>query len=268
MTVDKDRARQSHSVVLERGLEILSTFGYESKPLGVAEVARHLGMKPSTVHRYLRTLTSLGYLQQDADLKYRPHIKAAGLGLAAINSLDVRETARPHLKELCETWGVTVNMAVRDGIEIVYVERIIGKRGFDLPLVVGSRQPTYCNSMGKVLLAFAEPRELEELVTRIDFIQLGPNTITDPEHLKLELAQVREQGYAICNEEMALNLRAVAAPVRDVKDNVVAAINLHASPFSLDEVKQNLSPAITATALLISRQLGAPGATQSPDPRV
>jgi IclR family pca regulon transcriptional regulator len=265
MNVEEDRARHGHSVVLERGLAILATFGREPKPLGVAEVARHLGMKPSTVHRYLRTLTSLGYLHQDADLKYRPDIKAADLGLAAINSLDARETARPHLKQLCETWGVTVNMAVRDGVEIVYVERIIGKRGMDLPLVVGSRQPAYCTSMGKVLLAFAEPRELEELVTRIDFTELGPKTITDPERFQLELARVRKQGYAINNEELALNLRSVAAPVRDAKDTVVAAINLHASPFSLEEVKQSLTPSITATARLISRQLGAPSAIQSPD---
>lgn len=260
MTVQKTAPKSSSAVTLERGLAILATFGRERGPLGLTEVARRVEMRPSTVHRYLRTLTNLGYLQQDATLKYRLDVKAADLGLAAINSLDMREVARPHLKALCEIWGVTVNMAVLDGAEIVYVERIIGRRSMDLPIGVGSRQPAYCTSMGKVLLANLDEDEREDVIRSTEFVARGPRAIRSAEKLRAELARVRTLGYALNNEELARGLRSVAAPIHDSQDGVVAAINLHSTPFSVEEMREELAPSILATARTISRQLGAPSA--------
>lgn len=264
---DGDLRRQS-AVTLERGLAILAMFGRERGPLGLTEVARRVEMRPNTAHRYLRTLRNLGYLRQDSrTLKYRLDVKAADLGLAAINSLDARETARPHLRRLCEDWGVTVNMAVRDGAEIVYVERIIGKRSMDLPISVGSRQPAYCTSMGKVLLAFMDEADLEKTLREIDLVSRGPKTITDPLKLAVELGRVRKNGYAINNEELARGLRSVAAPIRDAADSVIAAINLHASPFSSEEIRDSLAPAVVATGDAISRELGARSSAALSDTR-
>lgn len=263
MAVQKNPAKPSLSVSLERGLAVLTAFSSETKPLGLTEVARRLEMRPSTVHRYVRTLVSLGYLQQDAaTLKYRLDFKVADLGLAAFNSLDMREVARPHLRRLCETWAVTVNMAVLDGSEIVYVERIIGRRSMDLPIGVGSRQPAYCTSMGKVLLAFLDDDDRESAIRATEFTAPGPRAIPDAEKLRTELRRVRGLGWAMNNEELARGLRSVAAPIRDSNDAVVAAINIHSTPFSVEEVRELLAPEVVAAARTISRQLGAPSAAE------
>lgn len=251
------RTLNATSSSLERGLTILGAFGAQRHPLGILDVASAVQMTPSTVHRYVRTLRSLGYLQQDrATKKYRLDFKVVDLGLAVINSLDVREVARPYLNDLCRSTGLTVNMAVLDGPDIVYIERISGRLSLDLNLHVGSRQPAYCTSMGKVLLAFLDPATLDDVLKRTDFAHRGPNTITKAEDLKADLESVRRLGFAINNEELAFGLRSIAAPLRN-PSGVVAAINLSGGPYALAEITEILSAQIVAVAETISRQLGA-----------
>jgi IclR family transcriptional regulator, pca regulon regulatory protein len=254
------KSSENVSTSLERGLAILATFGRQHQALGIAELASQLDMRPSTVHRYVRTLTGLGYLQQDlATRKYRLDFKVVDLGLAVINSLDVRDVARPHLQELSQRTGLTVNMAVLDGPDIVYIERILGRASIDLNLHVGSRQPAYCTSMGKVLLAALDPARLDEALSHTDLINRGRNTITRPDQLKAELATVRQLGFAINNEELAPGLRSVAAPLRNGSGSVPAAINLNGGRHSLNELKGRIASVLLASAENISRQLGAPG---------
>src|SRR5205814_4716496 len=114
----------SYSQSLERGLSILSSFRSEVPLLGVSELARTVGMSRSTTHRYVATLAALGYLQQDAETrKYRLGPRVLDLGFSAINSMELRHVAGPHLKALSEKTGHTVNMAVLDETEIVYIDR-------------------------------------------------------------------------------------------------------------------------------------------------
>lgn len=245
------------STSLERGLAILSTFGRRHQPLGITEVAGMVKMRPSTVHRYVRTLTRLGYLQQDAATKkYRLDFKVVDLGLAVINSLDVRDLARPYLQELCRKTELTVNMAVLDGPDIVYVERMLGRASIDLNLHVGSRQPAYCTSMGKVLLAGLEAKRLDEVLSQTDFIHRGRNTITTAEQLRAEILNVQGVGFAVNDEELAPGLRSISAPIYDASGAVLAAINMNGGTHSLSELKALFSPELLATAGKISRQIG------------
>lgn len=265
-----DSPRAGFSVSLERGLAVLSAFAAERRLLGIADLARLLGMNASTVHRYVRTLTDLGYLQQEASSrKYQLGFKVADLGLAVINSLDVTEVARPHLRELCEQWSLTVNMAILDGVEIVYVERIVGRRSMDLHLHVGSRQPAHCTSMGKVLLAFLDQPALDAIIERIDFSPRSRRSLTDADALRNELRRVRSRGYAVNNEELAVGLKSVAAPVRNARGQVVAAVNIHASPYTYAEIVELLAPAIVSAANLITGLLGGrpPGDEAGPADR-
>jgi IclR family transcriptional regulator, pca regulon regulatory protein len=131
---------------LERGLAILSSFRDARPSLGIADLARELGLSRSTTHRYVSTLAALGYLQQDeVTRKYRLGPRVLDLGFSAINSMEVRELAAPHLRRLADETGHTVNMAVLDGVDIVYVERVTSphpeQRRLDLDLHVGSRLP-------------------------------------------------------------------------------------------------------------------------------
>ncbi len=256
-------ASPSYSQSLERGLAVLSAFRSGRPLLGISELAREIGLGRSTTHRYVATLSALGYLQQDpATRKYRLGPRVLDLGFSAINSMELRELAAPHLQQLSDETGFTVNMAMLDGVDIVYVERCrssrAGQREIDLNLHVGSRMPAYCTSMGKVLLAFLEPDEREALLERSTLARRGPNTLTTRKSLRTELDRVRSDGFAINNEELAYGLRSIAAPVRGHDGVVSAAVNLavHSSMVSMQELVARLTPALLHTAAEISARAG------------
>jgi IclR family pca regulon transcriptional regulator len=256
-------AQGSYSQSLERGLAILSAFGSGRPLLGVSELGRDIGLSRSTTHRYVATLAALGYLQQDAGTKkYRLGPRVLDLGFSAINSMELREVAAPHLRELSDETGYTVNMAILDDLDIVYVERCrnsqAGQREIDLDLHVGARLPAYCTSLGKVLLAYLPADEQKAALARIDFTRRGPNTLTSRSSLATELAAVRERGFALNNEELAYGLRSIAAPVLDRDGRAAAAINLavHSSMVSMEDLVARLSPTLRRAAADISAHLG------------
>jgi IclR family transcriptional regulator, pca regulon regulatory protein len=248
---------------LERGLAILSAFKANRAQLAVSELAQEVGLNRSTTHRYVSTLAQLGYLQQDAATrKYRLGPRVLDLGFSAINSMELREISLPFLQQLSEQTGHTVNMAILEGDDIVYVERVRssrqGQREIDLNLHVGSRLPAYCTSMGKVLLAFLPAHERDAAIARVQLMRRGPNTLIAPRALAAELDRVRSAGYAVNNEELAYGLRSIAAPVRAASGEVVAAINLavHRSMISMEDLTANLSPVLRRAADEISARSG------------
>jgi IclR family pca regulon transcriptional regulator len=256
-------ARASTSQSLERGLAILSSFSADRQLIGVSEIAQELGLTRSTAHRYIATLARLGYLQQDAATRrYGLGPRVVDLGFTAINSMELRHVAAPHLQRLCDETGHTVNLAILDDVDIVYVERCRASRRnqnqIDLDLHVGSRLPAYCTSMGKVLLAFLPDRERDEILERTTLVQRGPNTFTTKSGLLAELRRIRDSGIAVNNEELAYGLRSVAVPVFSASGEAVAALNLaaHRTMASLDDLIARLGPIMQRTAAAISTQLG------------
>jgi IclR family pca regulon transcriptional regulator len=252
-----------YSQSLERGLAILSSFTASQSLLGISELARMLGLNRSTTHRYVSTLVALGYLEQDAPTRrYRLGPRVVDLGLSAINSMEVRELSLPHLQQLSDETGHTVNMAILDGADIVYVERCrsvrYGQREIDLNLHVGSRLPAYCTSMGKVLLAHLPDDRLAAVVAGLELTKRGPNTLTSRGALRAELVQVRAQGYAVNNEELAYGLRSIAVAVRGRSGDVEAAINLavHRSWVSMQDLIEQYAPALERTAATIAARAG------------
>lgn len=247
------------STSLMRGLAILSLFSEDRPLLGITDISNELDLNKSTVHRYVDTLRALKYLEQDEKTKkYRLGIRVVDLGIAVLSSMELRKVALPYLESLATEFGHTVNMAVLDHTEIVYVERVRTKKILGIELHVGSRLPAYCTSMGKVLLAFLPPAELRSVLAQIDLVPRGPNTIVQREALLSELERVREHGFALNNEELAYGLRSIAAPVNSVEGDVVAAINmaLHTTMLSLDELEDAIVPKLIATANEISRKMG------------
>jgi IclR family pca regulon transcriptional regulator len=248
---------------LERGLGILAAFTPTQPSLGVSELAREVGLSRSTTHRYMSTLTRLGYLQQDAaSRRYRLGPRVLDLGFSAINSMELRVISSPYLQRLSDETGFTVNMAILDGTDILYVERCrssrAGQREIDLNLHVGSRLPAYCTSMGKVLLAYLAPKRRAALLDGLPLGKRGPNTLTNRKALEAELAAIRERGLALNNEELAYGLRSIAAPVRGPGGDVVAAINLavHSSMVSMRDLVARLGASLQRTAAEISSQVG------------
>jgi len=255
MTKDK-----YHIEALERGLSVLEIFSRESPSLSMTEIAEQAGLTKSTAFRVIHTLEELGYLKRDPETKrYRPGLKVLRLGFCALNSLEMGQIAQPYLKALSAQCGETTNMTVRDETDIVYVVRNKTQQILAVDLHLGSRLPVYCTSMGKAQLIDFSRQELVNLLGEGPYPAITPNTITTLDGLIAELETVRQQGYAINDEELAAGLRAVAAPVRGRQGNVVAAINVSipSGRASRREVEHTLAPKVVETAGEISSLLGA-----------
>lgn len=256
------QARYSHS--LERGLAILACFRPELPLLGIADLAERLGMSRPTTHRYVSTLVSLGYLEQDASRKYRLALGALDLG-AGLNAIGLCTYARPFLEELSQRSGHTVEIAVLDGLDILLLDWVSGKStGRNKPqesVRAGSRLPAYCTGMGKVLLAYL-PRTLREnLISEMDLAKRGPRTITSKAALSAQLEDVANEGLAIDDEELLDGSCAIAAPVREESGDVIAAVGLvtYGRVVDAEELLDRYEGKLVATAERVSRKIGWQG---------
>jgi IclR family transcriptional regulator, pca regulon regulatory protein len=251
-----------YSQSLERGLAILGCFTPKRPVLGIADIADDLGMSRSTTHRYVITLVALGFLEQGASRKYRLGLRVTDLGMSALNSTGLREHAHPYLEELRQRTSYTAALAVLDGTDILYVDRVRsfrrGQNIIDLGVHAGSRLPAYCTAMGKLLLASLPDSQQRELLASLKPAKRGPKTITTKKALREELDQVRDGAMAVNDEELAAGLYAIAVPVRDQASEVVAAVGLSApsSLISLDELVNALGPHLVSAADRISARVG------------
>jgi IclR family transcriptional regulator, pca regulon regulatory protein len=221
-----------YSQSLERGLAVLGRFTADRPVLGIADIAAELSMCRSVAHRYMCTLVALGYLEQGETRKYRLGVRVTDLGLSALRSTGLREHARPYLQELSRRTGHTASFGVLDGSDALYVDRVNGaprtRRPADLKLAVGSRVPAHAGSMGRLLLANVPEAEREELLVGMTLPGLGPNTIVSKNALRAELEQVKDEAFAVDDEELAPGVCSIAAPVRNTAHDVVAAVTIEA----------------------------------------
>lgn len=251
-----------YSQSLARGLAVMECFKPGRSVLGIADIADELGMSRSTTHRYLTTLVALGYMEQDKSRKYRLSLRVTDLGMSALNSTGLREQAHSILDELRQGSRFTVSLAMLDGAEIVYLDRVVsfhrGREKIDLGVGIGSRVPAYCTALGKVLLAHLPEEECQELLSRMSLKRRGPNAITGKEALWDELRGVLREGFATEDEELAIGRIAIAAPVRSDAGATVAAIDLSsdASMIAVEGLAGALHPHVIAAADRISARLG------------
>ncbi len=251
-----------YSQSLERGLAILGCFTPKRPVLGIADIADELGMSRSTTHRYVITLVALGYLEQGASRKYRLGLRVTDLGMSALNATGLREHAHPSLEELRQRTSYTASLGVLDATDVLFVDRVRSfRRGLgklDLDLHTGSRVPPYCTSMGKLLLANLPELEQRELIAQMKLTKRAPNTITSKKALRDELDEIQAAGFAVDDQELAANVYAIAAPVRNEARETVAAVGLaaHSTMISLEELVDALSPHLVTTADRISARLG------------
>jgi IclR family pca regulon transcriptional regulator len=255
-----DDLRYSQS--LERGLAILTCFTPKTPVLGNADVADELGTSRATAHRYIITLVALGYLEQTTKRKYRLGLRVIDLGMSALNSTGLREHSHSYLDELRKRTSYTISLTVLSGPEIVYVDRARSFRRdqgkIDLNIRAGSRHPAYATAMGKVLIAYLPDAEQDQLVSGLTLTKRGPHTIGSKSALRNELAQVRQDGMAVNDEEFTAGLIEIAVPVRDLDRDVVASVGMsaHTSMISLEDMVGQLLPHLRATADQISARLG------------
>jgi len=245
---------------VDRAFAIMELFSERRPALSVSEIVELTGLNRSTCYRFCQTLKAIGYLDEVERRKFRPGLKAISLARAALSSRELPELALPYLRELQRTVGEAVNMSLLDGTDVVYVARILSDHLITLRLYVGSRLPAYATSMGRAILAFLPEQEAEAILNKSDLLPITEHTITDRRRLKAELQRIRARGYAINDQEMAIGLRGVAAPILSSTGRPVAAINLSIPrPLGPTEIEGSLAPRLLEAAAAISalvKQLG------------
>jgi IclR family transcriptional regulator, pca regulon regulatory protein len=254
---DGEEGRAAHFVQsLERGLAVIRAFDEHNPELTLSDVARVTGLTRAAARRFLLTLADLGYVRTDGRwFTLSPRILE--LGYAYLSSLSLTEVAEPHLERLVAEVHESSSVSVLDGEDIVYVARVPTARIMTVSINVGTRFPAYATSMGRVLLSRLPEEELEAYLERVELVPLSPRTLTSAEMLRVELAKVRSQGWALVDQELEEGLRSIAAPIRDRGGRTIAAVNLsaHASRMSIEEGRRRLVPALLATAARIEADL-------------
>jgi IclR family pca regulon transcriptional regulator len=253
--------RADHFVqALDRGLAVLRAFDPGSPHLTLTEVARRTGLTRAAARRFLLTLVDLGYVHFDGRrFGLRPRLLE--LGNAYLSSIRLPEIALPHLEALAGKVRETASLTVLDGHDVLYVARVHGGRILSESMAVGTRTPAYATSTGRVLLAGSSPDEVDERISRTDLRHFTEATITDPRKLAEEIDRARRQGWAIADQELAEGLRSIAAPVRDTRACVVAAVNIssHIIRAPITVMRREWLPELLATATRIEADLEAAG---------
>lgn len=209
---------------LAKGLRVIRAFSRDSTALTLSEVASLAGLPPATARRCLHTLEELGYVMRSGrTFLLRP--KVLELGAAYLDSMDIESLTKTHLEELATRTGDSAALSVLDGTDIVYVARASTRTLLRLEAHVGSRFPAYPTSMGRVLLAGLSPERLSAYFARATFAELTKHTITEPAKLMKRIEEARRSGYSAVEDELAYGVVAVAVPVFDASQRVVAALN-------------------------------------------
>lgn len=256
-------ADSSPATAVERALNILENVAHRRDGLTNSEISRKLAIPKSSASYILRTLERRGYLRRDAETgRYKLGLKILSLGGDAQSNLDIADVALPFMRSLVERVRLTSHLAVLDQGEAVYIEKVEAPGFFKVNTWVGRRMYLHSTSVGKALLAWLPKQELEAIVRQQGMKKRTPKTINTVSRLLADLEHVREQGYAVDDEENSLGARCLGAPIFDATGNVTASLGVSGTITQVDE--ENLPKIVEAlkeATRRISRQLARSGAT-------
>lgn len=244
-------------VAVERAIVILKVLARTPGGVGVRSLSRELGYSPAVTQKSLQALVVQGFAVQDpSNQQYVLGPGAVALGLAALRTLDVREVAKPILKELTAATGETALLGVSRDDVAVYIDHVPSAHEVRMSVVVGDPRPYNCTAVGKVLLADLPENAVEAFAASGAFKHPTEHSISDMDGLKLELEEIRRRGYAIDDQEYSLGARCVAAPIRDFDGDVVAAVAI-AGPVDRVTGDENLIvDEVRSAGMRISKALG------------
>lgn len=210
---------------MAKGLSVIRAFGEGYAVLTLSQVAERAGLTRAGARRYLLTLQELGYAGQEGRGFFLTP-KVLSLGYAYLSSMPLWSFAAPILERLVEDLGETCSLSVLDDTELVYVLRIPVHRILSAGVNVGTRLPTYCNSMGRVLLGGLNEEQLQDYFSRVELKAFTPRTVTDPAKLRRIIASDRAKGYSWASGEMEEHITGLSVPVLDPHGRVLAALNV------------------------------------------
>lgn len=240
--------------VLERSFALLDVLAAQQEPVTLKEISARTGLHPSTAHRILNDLTIGRYVDRPQAGSYRLGMRLLEMGNLVKARLDVREAALAPMRELHRLTSQPVNLSMRQGDEIIYVERSYSERsGMQVVRSVGGRAPLHLTSVGKLFLAHDDPQRVRAYATRTGLTGHTRNSITELAALERELATVRSSGVARDNEELELGVRCMAAGIFDDQNVLVAGLSVSAPA---DRLEESWLDRVKATAAQISAALG------------
>ncbi len=247
---------------IERVSGILDVLALSSKGISLGEISTRVSLPKGTTHRLLSSLMYFNFVRQDSETRsYSLGFKLVELGNSLLEQINLRKEAEPFLHTLSQRTNETAYLAILDGNEVVYVEKIEAEDnsiGLRATSKVGQRNAANSCSLGKVLLADLSEQEVDKLITTMSFVQKTENTITEPSQLKDHLSVIRNRGYAIDDEESERGIRCVAAPVRNEIGLTVAAVSVSGPAIRItrEKVLDTLKDDVMGTAVEISKKLG------------
>ncbi len=240
--------------VIDRMMKLLDALAHHHDPVSLKQLATETALHPSTAHRILAAMASAGFVERAEPGTYRLGIRLLELGNVVKSRINIREAAMPAMQKLHLKLGESVNLGVRQGDDIIYVERTSsGRSSVRVVHLVGARAPLHVTAVGKLYLAEESPADLRAYAKRTGLPGFTPTSLTALPALEREIDKVRRHGVAFDNEEIEQGLRCIAAPIRDDGGELVAGISVSAPA---DRHNPDWSPLVRAAADEISAALG------------
>jgi IclR family pca regulon transcriptional regulator len=239
---------------LARGLAVIQAFSQRQCELTVSQISTKTGFSRAAVRRCLYTLSKLGFAASDDGRHFHLCPRVLALGHSYISSMPLAAMAQPILENVSHILHESCSIATLDRTDIVYIARANVTRIMSIDLVVGSRLPAFCTSMGRILMADLPAEKLDEFLTRVEFKRYTERTVANAEKLRQILRLVQRNGYAIVDQELESGLRSMAVPIRDSVGRVVAALNVgaHAQRVSIQDLQVRFLPHLNAAAQELS----------------
>ena len=227
--------------------------------LSIGELSDRLLMDKSTVHRLINTIKDAGYINQNPNnRKYANSLKLLAMGNRVMDKTGVKHISRPVMEELAEKTGETVNLGVRVGNKIFYIDKLESSSTIKVGLGIGTSVPCYCSGLGKAILAYTPDAERRTILDRASFEAFTEKTITDIALLQNELQRVKKEGYSIDDEEYLIGLICFGAPIFDYHGDPIAAISVSCPKYRYDPDQHRAlyGKLVTEASERISRMLG------------
>jgi IclR family transcriptional regulator, pca regulon regulatory protein len=248
--IDGYRGDPNFMTSLARGLAVIQAFSQRQRELTVSQISAKTGFSRAAVRRCLYTLAKLGFAATDDSRHFHLRPRVLALGHSYISSMPLAATAQPILENVSRILHESCSIATLDRTDIVYIARANVTRIMSIDLVVGSRLPAFCTSMGRVLMAALPAEKLDEFLARVEFKRYTERTVANAEKLRQILRLVQRNGYSIVDQELESGLRSMAVPIHDATGRVVAALNVgaHAQRISIQDLQVRFLPHLKAAA--------------------
>lgn len=253
-TMERD---ENHLSSVKNALRILKSFTMDEPEKKISDLSQSLGLNKSTVSRTMSTLASEGFVFKDPETKkYRLGLSILSLSGIVNTNMDVYRESQPVLNKLVENIGETAHISVLDNLEVIYLNKVECNHPVRFLTHVGKRNPPYCTSSGKVLLAYSDEEIVESVINK-GLQKFSKHTIVSPQELRNYLKKVRKDGYAYSVEEFLEGVNSVAAPVYDYQGKVIAAIAVVGPKQRIQAHKiPALAKKVTQAAMDISERMG------------